>query len=72
METRKDELFCLDNSCFMGLNEDGSMNPISKCVEGDDGYHVKGHSLSHLTGPSTKPLNRKKESLRCAATTLFS
>jgi uncharacterized membrane protein YgcG len=35
-------LFCLDNSCFMGLNEDGSMNPISKCVEGDDGYHVKG------------------------------
>jgi hypothetical protein len=35
-------LFCMDNSCFMGLNEDGSMNPISKCVEGDDGYHVKG------------------------------
>jgi uncharacterized membrane protein YgcG len=35
-------LFCLDNSCFMGLDEDGSMNPISKCVEGDDGYHVKG------------------------------
>jgi uncharacterized membrane protein YgcG len=35
-------LFCLDNSCYMGLNEDGSMNPISKCVEGDDGYHVKG------------------------------
>jgi hypothetical protein len=35
-------LFCLDNSCFMGLNEDGNMNPISKCVEGDDGYHVKG------------------------------
>jgi len=35
-------LFCLDNSCFMGLNEDGSMNPISKCVEGDNGYHVKG------------------------------
>ncbi len=26
----------------MGLNEDGSMNPISKYVEGDDGYHVKG------------------------------
>ncbi len=28
-------LFCLDNSCFMGLDEDGSMNPISKCVEGE-------------------------------------
>jgi hypothetical protein len=35
-------LFCLDNSCFFGLSDDGSMNPISKCVEGDDGYHVKG------------------------------
>jgi hypothetical protein len=35
-------LFCLDNSCFFGLSEDGSMNPISKCVEGDDGFHVKG------------------------------
>jgi hypothetical protein len=34
-------LFCLDNSCFMGLDENGGMNPISKCVEGDDGYHVK-------------------------------
>ncbi len=35
-------LFCLDNSCFFGLSDDGSMNPILKCVEGDDGYHVKG------------------------------
>jgi hypothetical protein len=35
-------LFCFDNSCFFGLSDDGSMNPISKCEEGDDGYHVKG------------------------------
>ncbi len=34
--------FCLDNSSFMGLKEDGSMAIISKCVEGDDGFHVVG------------------------------
>jgi hypothetical protein len=34
--------FCLDNSAFMGLKDDGSMIQISKCVEGDDGYHVQG------------------------------
>ncbi len=48
-------LFCLDNSCFMGLNEDGSLNPISKCVEGDDSDTMsRGHSLSHLTDLSTR------------------
>ncbi len=26
----------------MGLKDDGSMTQISKCVEGDDGYHVQG------------------------------
>ncbi len=35
-------LFCLDNSCFMGLGEDGIMTNISRSVEGDDGFHVKG------------------------------
>jgi hypothetical protein len=34
--------FCLDNSAFMGLKDDGSTTHISKCVEGDDGYHVQG------------------------------
>jgi hypothetical protein len=34
--------FCLDNSCFMGLSEDGTMTNISRSVEGDDGFHVKG------------------------------
>ncbi len=34
--------FCLDNSSFMGLKEDGSMAIISKCVEGDDGFHIVG------------------------------
>ncbi len=34
--------FCLDNSSFMGLKDDGSMAIISKCVEGDDGFHVVG------------------------------
>jgi hypothetical protein len=34
--------FCLDNSSFMGLKEDGSMAIISRCVEGDDGFHVVG------------------------------
>ncbi len=40
-DMRDTVLFCLDNSCFFGLSDDGSMNPISKCVEGN-GYHVKG------------------------------
>jgi uncharacterized membrane protein YgcG len=35
-------IFCLDNSAFMGLKDDGSMTQISKCVEGDDGFHVQG------------------------------
>ncbi len=35
-------IFCLDNMSFLGLNEDGSMNAISRCVEEDDGFHVKG------------------------------
>ncbi len=35
-------IFCLDNTSFLGLNEDGSMNAISRCVEEDDGFHVKG------------------------------
>ncbi len=34
--------FCLDNSAFMGLKDNGSTTHISKCVEGDDGYHVQG------------------------------
>jgi hypothetical protein len=34
--------FCLDNSCFLAASEEGGMVPISKCVEGDDGYHVNG------------------------------
>jgi hypothetical protein len=35
-------LFCLDNSSFMGLGEDGSMNAISRCSDGDKKFHVKG------------------------------
>jgi hypothetical protein len=35
-------LFCLDNSCFLAASEDGSLLPIPKCVQEDDGYHVKG------------------------------
>jgi hypothetical protein len=35
-------LFCLDNSSFLAASEEGGMVPISKCVEGDHGYHVKG------------------------------
>jgi hypothetical protein len=35
-------LFCMDNSSFLAASEDGGMAPISKCVEGDHGYHVKG------------------------------
>jgi hypothetical protein len=47
--------FCLDNSSFMGLKDDGSMAVISRCVEGDDGFHVVGElvvaperALSHV------------------------
>ena len=32
----------MDNSCFLAASEEGGMVPISKCVEGDDGYHVNG------------------------------
>jgi hypothetical protein len=35
-------LFCMDNSSFLAATEEGGLVPISKCVEGDDGYHVKG------------------------------
>ncbi len=35
-------IFCLDNISFLGLSEDGSMNAISRCVEEDDGFHVRG------------------------------
>jgi hypothetical protein len=35
-------LFCMDNSSFLAASEEGGMAPISKCVEGDHGYHVKG------------------------------
>jgi hypothetical protein len=35
-------LFCMDNSSFLAASEDGGMAPISKCVEGDHSYHVKG------------------------------
>jgi hypothetical protein len=32
----------MDNSSFLAASEEGGMAPISKCVEGDHGYHVKG------------------------------
>jgi len=35
-------LFCLDNSVFRSVSEDGSMLPISKNTGGDGLYHVKG------------------------------
>jgi hypothetical protein len=35
-------LFCLDNYCFMGLAEDGSMTHINRSIEGDDRFHVQG------------------------------
>jgi hypothetical protein len=35
-------IFCLDNSSFLGLKDDGSMSAISHCVEEDDGFHVQG------------------------------
>ena len=35
-------LFCLDNNSFLAATEEGSMVPISKCVTGDQGYHVNG------------------------------
>jgi hypothetical protein len=35
-------LFCINNTSFLAATEDGGMVPISKCVEGDPGYHVKG------------------------------
>jgi hypothetical protein len=34
--------FCVDNSAFFGLKDDGSMAPFSKIVSGDDGYHAEG------------------------------
>jgi hypothetical protein len=35
-------LFCLDNTSFLAATEEGGMIPISKCVTGDQGYHVNG------------------------------
>jgi hypothetical protein len=32
--------FCLDNSSFMALKEDSNIPVISRCIEGDDGFHV--------------------------------
>jgi hypothetical protein len=65
-------LFCLDNSCFMGLNEDGSMTRYQNVSKGTTDTMSRGHSLSHLTGLSARLLNRKKELLKRAATTLYS
>jgi hypothetical protein len=64
-------LFCLDNSCFTGLNEEGSMNPISKCVEGDDGYHVKGALVVEPDRSLRHALDQKKEQSKRAANTRF-
>ncbi len=58
-----DTLFCLDNSCFMGLDENGGMNPISKCVEEDDGYHVKG-ALVVASDRSLRPALEQKKRIR--------
>jgi hypothetical protein len=35
-------LFCMDNSSFLAAFEEGGLAPISKCVQEDDGYQVKG------------------------------
>jgi hypothetical protein len=35
-------LFCLDNSSYLGLGEDGSMNAISRSSESDKKFHVTG------------------------------
>ncbi len=35
-------LFCMDNTSFLGLNEDGSMNIISRSAGKDDKFHVTG------------------------------
>jgi len=34
--------FCLDNSSFLCVTEDGGMVPFSRCVDGDDGFHGVG------------------------------
>jgi hypothetical protein len=35
-------LFCLDNSCFLAATEEGGMVPISRCIPGDNTFHVNG------------------------------
>jgi hypothetical protein len=35
-------LFCLDNSSFLAATEEGGMVPISRCVPGDNTFHVNG------------------------------
>jgi hypothetical protein len=40
-------IFCLDNTSFLGLNEDSSMNAISRCVEEATAFTSGGPSWSH-------------------------
>jgi hypothetical protein len=64
-------IFCLDNTSFLGLNEDGSMNAISRCVEEDDGFHVKGALVVAPEKAMKYFLDQLKRSARSAVHTQF-
>jgi hypothetical protein len=61
-------LFCLDNSCFMGLAEDGSMTHISRSIEGDDGFHVQGALVVAPERALKNALEQKKRLIEASGT----
>ncbi len=38
-------LYCLDNSAFMSVSNDGSMAPLAKATGGEGGYHATGEFI---------------------------
>jgi hypothetical protein len=63
-------LFCLDNSCFMGLADDGSMTHISSSIEGDDGFHVQGALVVAPERALKNSLEQKKRLIEACGTHL--
>ncbi len=61
-------LFCLDNSCFMGLADDGSMTHISRSIEGDDGFHVQGALVVAPERALKNALEQKKRLIEACGT----
>ncbi len=53
-------LYCLDNSAFMSVSNDGSMAPLAKVTGGEGGYHATGELIVAPDRALANPISNLK------------